>query len=291
MLWLIVGGNGQLGRTFRDVLSTHQIPFDFSTSETLNITHQEEVRSFITTLKPQVVVNCAAWTAVDAAEENVQETYAVNCDGARYVARAAREIDARHVLISTDYVFPGNSDRPYETEDATGPISIYGKSKLCGENAALEEHPHHSYVVRTAWLYSQYGKNFVKTMVQKALDGQSVRVVNDQHGQPTHSRDLAEHVIDLVRMDAPPGVYHGTSAGRTTWYELTQEIYSLVKRDVSLVSPVPSTEYPTKAIRPHYSVLGHTKTTSVGVPKIQNWRIALEKYIDEITTAVKSEKK
>ena len=291
MDWLIIGGNGQLGCTFRDVLSARNISFEFSTSETLDITKRDEVHSFITLHKPKVIVNCAAWTAVDDAEDNVERTYAVNCDGARFVAQAARLNNSRHVLVSTDYVFPGNADQPYDNQADTGPTSVYGASKLCGENAVFEEHPLQSYVVRTAWLYSEYGKNFVKTMVRKALEDQPVRVVIDQRGQPTHTRDLATHIIDLIEKNAPPGIYHGTSSGETTWYELTTEIFSLLQKDATLVSPVPSTEYLTKAARPSYSVLGHLNTVSAGVPEIQDWRIALKTYIDQILLAVKSEMK
>ena len=291
MDWLIIGGNGQLGRTFRDVLTARNISFNFSTSETLDITNKDAVLSFVLMNKPKVIVNCAAWTAVDAAEDNIEQAFKVNCDGARFVAQAAKLSNARHVFVSTDYVFPGISDQPYKTQDATEPVSVYGNSKLCGENAVIEEHPLQSYVVRTAWLYSQYGNNFVKTMVRKALENQPVRVVNDQHGQPTHAKGLANYIIDLIEENAPPGIYHGTSSGNTTWHGLTTEIFSLLQKDLALVSAVPSTEYPTRAIRPRYSVLGHSETSRVGVREIQDWRIALQENLNEILLVTKDEMK
>jgi dTDP-4-dehydrorhamnose reductase len=289
MKWLIIGGDGQLGLSFRDLLTELNVPFNFTTVKTLDITDQLAVSSYIHTCQPSVVVNCAAWTAVDAAEENKEAVFSVNCNGARNVARAARQVNAVHVFVSTDYVFPGNASQPYEVDDLTAPASVYGASKLCGEQAVIEEHPDRTYIVRTAWLYSKYGKNFVKTMVRKALAQEPVRVVNDQHGQPTNAGDLAQHVYDIVTNNAPVGIYHGTNSGETTWFGLTQLIFKTVVKDDQLVTPVPSTEYPTRAVRPSYSVLGHSHTIRNAITEMQTWDRALHSNLAEIQSAIREE--
>jgi dTDP-4-dehydrorhamnose reductase len=291
MSWLIIGGGGQLGLSFRDLLTERNIPFDFSTSETLDITNKDAVSAFVLERTPEVVVNCAAWTAVDAAEDNETSAFAVNCDGARYVAEAAKAVGSQYVLVSTDYVFPGNATQPYKEKDPTGPVSIYGKSKLCGEEAVLHAYSTHTYVVRTAWLYSKYGHNFVKTMTRKALEDAEVRVVNDQLGQPTHAGDLAAHIVDIVQSNAPAGVYHGTNSGQTSWYELTKMIYQLLDKDERLVTAVPSSEYVTKAARPSYSVLSHDKTTTNRIAEMQLWSDALRQNINAIRNAIEIENK
>jgi dTDP-4-dehydrorhamnose reductase len=287
--WLIIGGDGQLGLSFRELLTERNIPFDFSTIDTLDITHADAVNEFVSKCAPSVVVNCAAWTAVDAAEDNVDAAHAVNCDGARFVAQAAKNASSAYVLVSTDYVFPGNATTPYKEDDPTGPMSVYGKTKLCGELAALEEYPSNTYIVRTAWLYSKYGHNFVKTMTRHALAGKAVRVVNDQLGQPTHAGNLAQHIAELVELKAPTGIYHGTNSGETSWYGLTREIYSLLGQDGELVSPVPSSEYPTKATRPSYSVLSHQETLRNKITEMQPWEDALRQNMSDIRRVTEAE--
>jgi len=289
MSWLIIGGDGQLGLSFRDLLTQHDVPFHFSTIDTLDITNAEAVHNFVRQHSPSVVINCAAWTAVDAAEDNEADAHAVNCDGARHVAQASKIANAIHVLVSTDYVFPGDATSPYKEDDPTGPVSAYGRTKLCGEQAALQEYPSNTYIVRTAWLYSKYGHNFVKTMTRQALAGNAVRVVNDQLGQPTHAGDLAQHIFDLVVSKAPTGIYHGSNSGETSWYELTREIYSLLGQSSDLVTPVPSSEYVTKATRPSYSVLCHEKTIRNKIAEMQPWQDALRQNMSDIRKAIESE--
>jgi len=289
MSWLIVGGDGQLGLSFKDLLSERNISFDFSTIDTLDITNHNDVQQFVTQRQPSVVVNCAAWTAVDAAEDNEVAAFAVNCDGARHVAQAAKQVGATHVLVSTDYVFPGDATSPYKEDDPTGPVSVYGKSKLCGEQVVLSEYSSRTYVVRTAWLYSKYGHNFVKTMTRKALANDPVRVVNDQLGQPTHAGDLAEHIFEIVMSQAPTGIYHGTNSGQTSWCELTQSIYQMLGKSVDLVSAVPSTEYPTKAVRPSFSVLDHNKTIANNVSEMRPWADALRHNMEDIRRVIEAE--
>jgi|688.fasta_scaffold155068_2 dTDP-4-dehydrorhamnose reductase len=288
-MWLILGARGQLGQSLQHVLTAQNIPFTATDRDTLDIGSRDACIKLFTAMAPKVVVNCAAWTAVDLAEDNEAEAFRINCDATRNIAIASREINAINIHISTDYVFSGVADTPYEVDAPTAPVSVYGKSKLCGEVAIAEEYSAKSYVIRTAWLYSPYGGNFVKTMIRKARTASAVRVVSDQLGQPTLATDLAKHIVDLVTQKAPFGTFHGTNSGATSWYELTREIYSLLGVDTALVSPVPTSEYPTKAVRPQYSVLGHARTTDCGVDVMQDWKSALQESLPNITKIITEE--
>jgi dTDP-4-dehydrorhamnose reductase len=288
-MWLILGSDGQLGQCLQIALTEQNIPFVACNKETVDITDKQACIDFFERHQPQFVVNCAAWTAVDLAEDFEEESLRINCLGARNIAHASRTIGAVLVHISTDYVFSGQSDKPYEVDAPTGPRSIYGSSKLCGEQAVQEEYAEQSYIVRTAWLYSQFKKNFVKTMIAKALSASAVRVVSDQVGQPTLATDLAHHILDLVNSKAPFGIFHGTNAGATSWFELTKEIYSALGVDTNLVTAVPTTEYPTKAVRPQYSVLSHTATLNSRVAPMRDWKIALRESLPTIREIMESE--
>jgi dTDP-4-dehydrorhamnose reductase len=287
--WLVLGGNGQLGRSLQEVLTERGIEHVALGSGDCDITDPASVAAALVHSRPDVVVNCAAWTAVDAAESHEPEALLVNAIGAGNVGRACREIRARLVHVSTDYVFPGNQHGPYGEDDPTGPASAYGRTKLQGEQAVASEHADGSYIVRTAWLYGPHGGNFAKTMLRRALAGAAVRVVDDQHGQPTLSTDLARHIVDLVTTGAPAGTYHGTNSGATTWFEFARFIYELAGVETSLVSPVPSSEYPTPATRPSNSVLGHARTVAVGVPEMRSWEAAISASINDIIESVKGE--
>ena len=274
-MWLILGGEGQLGLSLQLILSQANIPFQAVGRSALDICNRDTCIQVISELKPSVVVNCAAWTAVDLAEDHEEESFNINCNGVRNVAIACREANVTLVHISTDYVFSGVADSPYETDSPTAPTSAYGRTKLCGEEAVREELPERSYIFRTAWLYSQFGGNFVKTMIRKALTNSPVRVVSDQLGQPTVATDLAQHIVHVVQANAPFGIFHGTNSGQASWYELTKEIYSFLKVDTSLVTPVPTSEYPTRAVRPQYSVLSHNHTTDLDLQEMKDWKTAL----------------
>ena len=288
-MWLILGANGQLGKSLQTVLTTNDISFTAIDRQTLDITDRDACIKLFNSLSPEVVVNCAAWTAVDLAEDNEAEAFRINCDATRNIAIAARNINAINVHVSTDYVFSGIADTPYDVDSPTAPVSIYGKSKLCGEVAIAEEYPDRSYVVRTAWLYSPHGGNFVKTMIRKARSASAVRVVSDQLGQPTLAADLAEHIVSLIKNQAPFGIFHGTNSGVASWYDLTVEIYTQLGVDTSLVSPVPTSEYPTKAVRPQFSVLGHAHTLNCGVSEMQDWKTALQESLPNIVKIVSEE--
>jgi len=288
-VWVILGGQGQLGLSFRDVLTNAGIPHRILGRDDVDITKAANVTSQLSNITPSVIVNCAAWTAVDNAEDFPNEAFAINADGARNVAIAARDIGARLVQISTDYVFPGHEVGPRNEDAPTGPTSVYGKSKLAGEEAVLAEYAENSLIVRTAWLYSKYGANFVKTMVRKALTASEVRVVNDQHGQPTLTTDLAQHVVELVNTNNAVGIFHGTNSGDATWFDLTVAIYQHLGVPTSLVSPVDTSAYPTKAKRPSNSVLGHQRTISLGIPEMRSWSTALAESLPEISELLSKE--
>lgn len=288
-MWMILGSDGQLGQSLQLVLSERNIPFFACNRGALDITDQSACFDFFEKHQPKYVVNCAAWTAVDLAEDFEEESNRINCLGARNVAKASKKVGSVLVYISTDYVFSGDSSVPYEEDAATNPASIYGSTKLCGEEAVKQEYSEGSYIVRTAWLYSQFKKNFVKTMITKALSKSPVRVVDDQFGQPTHAGDLAIHIVELAQSGAKFGIYHGTNSGSATWYELTREIYDALDVDLNLVTAVPTSEYPTKAKRPQYSVLAHTATLRTSTAPMRDWKSALRESLPAVRESVEME--
>jgi len=288
-MWLVLGGHGQLGKCLQLSLTSHGIAYTAVGSAEVDITDVASVAAIMKQLTPDVVINAAAWTAVDDAESHEDEAYLINCVGARNVARSAKEFSSKLVHVSTDYVFSGASNVPFTEGHITAPVGAYGRTKLAGELAVHEEFPEQSLIVRTAWLYSEFGSNFARTMVRKALAKAPVRVVNDQLGQPTLATDLADHILALVAAGTPVGTYHGTNAGQATWYDFAKEIYCLVGADTALVTAVPSSEYPTRATRPAYSVLGHANTERARVALMRPWLEALTESIPDIIARVDQE--
>ena len=290
MNWLVTGGAGQLGIAVSKELDSRGVAFTALGSRDLDITNGQLVSEFIGENHPSVIVNCAAWTDVDAAEGNEESALKVNSGGAHNLAVAAAKFRSRLVHVSTDYVFSGVSLRPFETGDRIDPQSAYGRTKAEGEKKVLDAHAEDSYVVRTAWLYSPWGKNFAKTMVRLALNGHDeVRVVNDQIGQPTSAKDLAKQIVDLGSGNAPVGIYHGTNGGQASWFEFAQEIFSFVDADISRVVPVPSSQYPRPAKRPAYSVLSDKDWANSVFSPMRDWKIALAAVMPEIVSIVRVE--
>ena len=223
-------------------------------------------------LRPDVVVNCAAWTSVDEAETHLDEAMLVNGTGARLVAAACSAGGTRMIHISTDYVFGGDARRPYHEAAPTGPSTAYGRTKLAGEQAVLELLPETGFVLRTAWLYGANGPNFVRTMIRLEAERETVDVVDDQIGQPTWTMDVAAEIIALARSHAGAGVYHATSSGQTSWFGLASEIFRLLGADPRRVRPVTSAAFPRPAPRPGYSVLAHGAWARAGLEPIPGWR-------------------
>jgi dTDP-4-dehydrorhamnose reductase len=290
MTWLITGASGQLGIAVSQELGELGLLFKAWSSKDLNITQGPIVQDFVSDLSPRVIINCAAWTDVDGAELNELQASRVNGDGAENLALAAKNCGAKLIHISTDYVFSGESKSPWQTGDAINPQSAYGRTKAAGESRVLENYPVNSSIIRTAWLYSPWGKNFAKTMTRLAINGGGeVRVVNDQMGQPTSATDLAKQLVEFGLSNSPAGTYHGTNSGQGTWFEFAQEIFKLVGADTNRVVPVSSSEFPRPAKRPSYSVLSHDAWTKTTVEPMRDWRIALAGAMPAIITAVKAE--
>jgi dTDP-4-dehydrorhamnose reductase len=280
MKWLIAGANGQLGRCLQETLDAKGIDFIALSSADLDVTNIGQVEKLAKSIKPDVVINAAAYTNVEQAEIDSDEAFKVNQSGAANLAIASRSVNAKLVHFSTDYVFAGNGNSPWQTNDLTEPLSIYGNSKLAGEVEILKEHPEKSLIIRTAWLYSPYGKNFYKTMLMKALNGgESVQVVNDQQGQPTNAFDLAELTVSAVNKNVASGVFHGTNAESCSWFEFAQYIFEIAGADPARVSPVLSTEFATKVQRPKYSVLDNQKWSEFGIVPLGPWKDSVQKAL------------
>jgi dTDP-4-dehydrorhamnose reductase len=286
MRWLVVGSRGQLGTDLMSVLGADAVGLDFPE---IDITDPASVRSALEGAQPEVVVNAAAYTAVDAAEAEEDTALEVNGRGPAVLAEAVAELgDTRLLHISTDYVFAGDADRPYSEDHAPAPRSAYGRTKLAGEDAVLESLPDRSWVVRTAWLYGEHGQNFVKTMLGLESTHETVSVVDDQVGQPTWSMDLARQIQQLVQAQAPPGIYHGTNSGSCSWFEFTRLIFQLVGADPERVRPTTTDAFPRPAPRPAYSVLGHDAWAAAGLSPMRDWREAAQEAVPRIADRVRT---
>jgi dTDP-4-dehydrorhamnose reductase len=244
-----------------------------------------EVGALLSEVQPDVVVNCAAWTAVDDAETHEAQALAINGGAPENLVAACESLGAHGqrdgagpvlLQVSTDYVFAGDATEPYAEDAPTGPLTAYGRTKLVGEQAVLAGLPTTGYVVRTAWLYGAHGPNFVATMLKLERERDTLTVVDDQHGQPTWTVDLADRLALLgeaaLAGAAPSGVYHATSAGRTTWYGFARAVFELAGADPSRVQPVPTSAFPRPAPRPAWSVLGHDRWQGTGIAPIGDWR-------------------
>jgi dTDP-4-dehydrorhamnose reductase len=283
--WLVTGAGGMLGQDVVASLERDGETVLALTRRDLDITDQAAVTATVLGCRPDIVVNCAAWTAVDEAEAHEDEALEVNGRGARLIAAACAEGGARLIHISTDYVFAGDARRPYGEHDRCGPRTAYGRTKLAGERAVAELLPRAGYTLRTAWLYGAHGPNFVRTMIALERDREVVDVVDDQRGQPTWAVDVAGQVIALARSGAPAGVYHATSSGETTWFGFAQEIFRLLGADSARVRPVTSGASPRPAPRPAYSVLGHGAWASAGIKPIPGWRLRLRQGLHAVAAA------
>ena len=268
---LVTGGRGMLGQDLLPALAAHDVTAPGRAD--LDITDEAAVRAAVA--GHDVVVNLAAYTAVDAAEEHEEEARAINATGAGILARAAAEAGARIVHVSTDYVFDGSAASPYPEDAPHAPVSAYGRTKAEGERLVLEGHPEGASVVRTAWLYGAGGPSFPSTMLRLAASHDTVSVVDDQRGQPTWTVDLAARIVELVDAGAPAGVFHGTASGETTWHGLAQAVFAAAGLDPARVLPTDSASFVRPAPRPAYSVLGHDAWSRIGLAPLRDWREAL----------------
>lgn len=272
--WLVTGAGGMLGRELVSVLSAASAEVTALARADLDIGDAAAVKAAV--VGHDIVVNAAAWTDVDGAEADEAAATAVNGTGTRNVAAACAASGARLLHVSTDYVFPGDATTPYPEDAPTDPINGYGRSKLAGEEAVRALLPDTGYVVRTAWLYGEQGRNFVTTMLRLAAQRDTVDVVDDQRGQPTWSFALAGQLVRLGRAalagTAPAGVYHGTAAGETTWFGLARAVFAEAGLDPARVRPVTSGKFVRPAKRPTFSVLGHGRWSAAGLAPLPHWR-------------------
>ena len=281
MTFIIAGGNGQLGLALQRRFSEKGVAFRALNHQELDITSQDSIAR-LSNRQPTAIINCAAWTNVDGAESNIERARLVNRDGAKNLSKFSKENQIPFLHISTDYVFAGDQNEPLRINAPTNPESIYGMTKLEGEREVLNTYPEGTYIIRTAWLYSPWRKNFAKTITKRALANSPSQVVSDQIGQPTSALDLAEQISLMLERKPKVGIYHGTNSGIASWFDFAQEIYRLSKSDTALVSPIPTSEFPTPAIRPMYSVLDHSSWREVGIEPMREWKIALESVFPEI---------
>jgi dTDP-4-dehydrorhamnose reductase len=290
MSWLITGGLGQLGVAVSKELRGRGIVFDSCSSKDLDITQSSTVSTIIAKLSPLVIVNCAAWTDVDGAESHEIEAHRINSEGVKNLASAAKLCHSKLIHISTDYVFSGESQKPWQVADDINAQTAYGRTKAEGERQVQAIYPENSFIVRTAWLYSPWGKNFAKAITKLAIMSEGeVRVVNDQVGQPTSAIDLAKQLVDLGVSTSPTGIYHGTNSGQASWFEFAHEIFTLTRADTGRLTPVSSSEYPRPAKRPSYSVLSHDSWVKSSVKPMRDWRLALAAAMPKIISEVKGE--
>lgn len=286
--WAILGGEGQLGQAMAVELAKTNSEFNSLGRMQLDITNESDINSYLSAELPDVVLNAAAWTNVDLAESREKDALLVNAHAPELIARACSKFGIKLVTISSDYVFSGISNSPWNENSEVLPVSAYGRTKAAGESAVLHTYPEGSYVIRTAWLYSPWGKNFVKTVLNFALEQTGrIEVVNDQSGQPTSAIDLAKQIQQMMVRNVRPGIYHGTNSGQTTWYELAQKIFELAQVDYGRVVPTNSSDNRRPAKRPAYSVLGHGNWALVGMNPMQSWQDALIQAFPEILKAVK----
>ena len=279
---LITGANGQLGNEMRlQAKENNSYEYFFTDVQELDICDEQAVMSFVTDNEIDIIVNCAAYTAVDKAEDNVELCDKLNHIAPGYLAKAIESRGGCLVQVSTDYVFDGTAHTPYTETQPTCPNSVYGSTKLAGEQEA-QRYCKKTMIVRTAWLYSTFGNNFVKTMIRLGRDKQSLGVIFDQIGTPTYARDLATAIYAAINKGIVPGVYHFSNEGVCSWYDFTRAIHRVAGITTCNVRPLHTEEYPTRATRPHYSVLDKTKIKQTYGIEIPYWLDSLEECIEKL---------
>lgn len=280
---LVTGVGGQLGYDVCKVLAARGVEHKGVDVQDFDISDEKAVRAYITTYRPNAVIHCSAWTAVDKAEDEIEKVRAVNAGGPRNIAAVCREINAKMLYISTDYVFSGSGERFYEPNDPTEPLGVYGQTKLEGE-LAVQELLDRYFIVRISWVFGLNGNNFVKTMLRLSERQDKINVVGDQIGSPTYTADLAPLLCDMIETEKY-GVYHATNEGVCSWAEYAQEIFRLSGKKVT-VNAIPTSAYPTRAVRPQNSRMSKSKLEQAGFFRLPTWQDALVRYLKELTSMV-----
>lgn len=278
---LVTGVKGQLGYDVANELEKRGHEAVGTDVEEMDITDAAKVREVLTEENPDAVIHCAAYTAVDAAEENVELCRRINAEGTENIARVCSELNCKLLYVSTDYVFNGEGERPWEPDDEREPLNVYGQTKCEGE-LAVEKYVEKFFIVRIAWVFGVNGKNFIKTMLRLGKDHDELTVVADQIGSPTYTFDLSRLLVDMIESDKY-GRYHATNEGLCSWYEFAVEIFRQAGMDVH-VRPVTSEEYPAKAKRPHNSRMDKRKLEENGFERLPEWKDALSRYLNMIGT-------
>lgn len=277
---LVTGSSGQLGTCIKSI-GSNKSDIHYVNSTELDITNELQVKSFFEMHQIDWCINCAAYTAVDKAESDYDKAFNVNVNGAKNLAEASKLYSAKLIHISTDFVFDGEHNKPYKESDPTNPISIYGETKLKGEKEVakiLSEH----FIIRTSWLYSEYGSNFLNTMLRLSRDRDQLGIVGDQIGTPTYAKDLAEIIMHIIDNECSNyGVYHYSNNGVASWYDFAKAIFDISNVDIQLEN-ISTIQFPTPAKRPHFSVLDKTKTKENFNVRIPYWRDSLQKAIQNI---------
>lgn len=279
---LVTGGNGQLGNELRLVAESFP-PFEciFTDISELDICNSEAVNAFVEKNEIDAIINCAAYTAVDKAENEEQKAFEINSKAPGYLAQAIEKRGGTLIQISTDYVFPGNACEPISEDCPTQPVSAYGRTKLAGEDAARQACKN-TVIIRTAWLYSKFGHNFVKTMIKLGREKESLGVVFDQVGTPTYAHDLAQAIMQILAKGTVPGIYNFTNEGVTSWYDFTVMIHKYAGIKSCKVLPIHTADFPTPAKRPHYSVLDKTKIKDTFGINIPYWTDSVKECVEAL---------
>ena len=279
---LVTVSNGQLGKELQKAATSfRQFEFLFLAKEDLPVHDVESVKHILKSFSPQYVINCAAYTAVDKAEQEKELAFRVNGEAVGVLATICREGHANFIHISTDYVFDGMASAPYKEDDPTNPQSVYGASKLEGEKQALQVNPD-SIIIRTSWVYSEFGKNFVKTMLKLLAEKEEINVVNDQFGSPTYAADLASFILQIIASQQwEKGIYHFSNEGVISWYEFAEFIKEWSGSSCK-INPIPTSQYPTPAKRPAWSVLNKTRVQQVYGVQLKNWRDSVTECLKKL---------
>ncbi len=290
---LVSGKNGQLGRELQSVASLNKdFEFIFSDKDELNIAEEQSVKETFVKYVPDIFINCAAYTAVDKAETEREAAYKINAEAVGNVAKQCQQFSTKLIHISTDYVFDGTANLPYKEDDATNPVNYYGYTKLSGEELALKNNVE-TIIIRTSWVYSEYGNNFVKTMMRLMQERKEINVVNDQLGSPTYAKDLAEAIVLIVSSgqlavnSSPltthrsPGIYHFSNNGIISWYDFAVAIKEIKQFDCA-VNPIPTSSYPTPAKRPSFSGFDKTKIQTTFHLGLKNWKDSLKECLAQL---------
>lgn len=280
---LVTGANGQLGSEIRTISPNFLYQFYFTDQVELDITNEKAVKTYIKENSISVVINCAAYTAVDKAETEQDLAYKVNRDAVGYLASAIQSVGGKMIHISTDYVFDGTNHKPYSQNDAVNPQNIYGKSKWEGEELMKSYSPDNSLIIRTSWVFSEYESNFVKTMLRLGKERENLNVIDDQIGSPTYAADLAKTILDIIPILDHSGIrtYHFSNEGVCSWYDFAKEI--MEKAGLSCeIKPIPTSQYPTPASRPHYSVMDKSRIKTDYQISIPYWKNSLQTCLNKL---------